>query len=527
LPINSFKLNINLKFMKKALLLISLIVFSNLTIAQTFNLDTSFNLTGRKAFNFFNNIDRSYDCVVQPDNKIVVVGLSKNQSTNFFELCFTRVNTDGSIDNSFGTNGTTKVSMGNQSSIGGMTPRIKMDANNRYVAVNSGRSTSGGSQDIMVCRLTSTGVIDLTFHTTGSLFVDMTGANTQPDQANGFDIDAYGNIYIAGVVGVSPPFDNRLAIIKVTDAGTLDPSFDADGKLTLNPTSGNEFGRSVAVQPDGKILVGCTAGNNSYLIRLDSIGSYDNSFNGSGSLPVSIGTSTDLMEIALDSLNNIIVAATSGTNSIGLARISPTGIFDPSFGVGGSTFFKLNNTNCIVGDMKIVNGNEILICGSIGSSSQNYNVFITRVNSTGSLDLTFNTTGYFIDYYSSASIQDDGNAMGLLDDGRIFSCGTIVNSSAVNEDIGMMMIKPQSTSTGISSLENNKYFKFYPNPAKNNITISTSDNMNVIVVDMLGKIVLQTQLQRGDNELNIESLNPGLYFIVDTNSNVKLKFIKE
>jgi len=512
--------------MKKPLLLLMLVFSSAFLQAQSYQLDATFNLTGRKAFNFFNNIDRSYDCVVQPDNKIVIVGLSKNQNTNLFELCFTRVNTDGSIDNSFGTNGTTKVSMGNQSSIGGMTPRIKMDANNRYVAVNSGRSSSGTSQDIMVCRLTSTGVIDPTFHSTGSLFVDMTGANTQPDQANGFDIDAFGNIYIAGVVGVSPPFDNRLAIIKVTDAGNLDPAFDTDGRLTLNPTSGNEFGRSVVVQPDGKILVGCTAGNNSYLIRLDSIGNYDNSFNGGGSLPINIGTSTNLMEIALDSLNNIIVAATSGSNSIGLARISPTGIFDPSFGVGGSTFFKLNNIDCIVGDMKIVNGNEILVCGSVGNSSQNYNVFITKVDSVGDLDSTFNTTGYFIDYYSSASIQDDGNAMGLLDDGRIFSCGTIVNSSAINEDIGMLMIKPQ-TPTGIQSIDGNKQLVLFPNPARNNLTIRTTDNLNIAVIDMLGKVILNSQLLKGENELNIASLNPGLYFIVDTNSNLKLKFIKE
>jgi hypothetical protein len=67
----------------------------------------------------------------------------------------------------------------------------------------------------------------------------------------------------------------------------------------------------------------------------------------------------------------------------------------------------------------------------------------------------------------------------------------------------------------------------YPNPAKSNVVIRASDNLNVIVVDILGKTILQTQLQKGDNELDLVSLNPGLYFIVDISSNLKLKFIKE
>ena len=513
--------------MKKKLLIISFILVNQFCYSQTYTLDSLFNLTGKKIYNFYNNIDRSYDCVVQPDNKIVIVGLSKNPGTNFFELCFTRLNTDGTIDNTFGSSGITKVSMGNQSSIGGMTPRIKMDSDSRFVAVNSGGSQSGGSQDIMVCRLDSTGIIDPTFNSSGSLFVDMTGANSQPDQANGFDIDAYGNIYIAGVVGVSPPFDNRLAIIKVTNAGLLDPTFDTDGKLTLNPVSGNEFGRSVVVQPDGKILVGSTAGNNSYLARIDSTGSFDTSFNVTGAQTISIGASTDLMEIALDSLNNIVVAATSGSTSIGVARLLPNGTFDPSFGTAGKTFFKLNNLDCIVNDLKIVSGDKILVSGSIGNTAQSTNVFITRLKNNGSLDSTFNSNGYYTNSYTSSTVQDDGNAIGLLNDGRIFSCGTIVNSSAVNEDIGMLMIKPQNTSTGISSFESNQQIKLFPNPANSNLTILSSKLLDVLVVDVVGKTILQTRLQIGQNQINIEALNSGLYFIKDLKSSFSLKFVKE
>jgi hypothetical protein len=177
--------------------------------------------------------------------------------------------------------------------------------------------------------------------------------------------------------------------------------------------------------------------------------------------------------------------------------------------------------------MTIVSGDKILVSGSVGNTAQSTNVFITRLKNNGSLDSTFNSNGYYTNSYTSSTVQDDGNAIGLLNDGRIFSCGTIVNSSAVNEDIGMLMIKPQSTTTGISSIESNQQIKLFPNPANSNLTILSSKLLDVLVVDVVGKTILQTRLQVGQNQINIESLNSGLYFIKDLKSNFSLKFIKE
>src|SRR6476620_1659457 len=74
---------------------------------------------------------------------------------------------------------------------------------------------------------------------------------------------------------------------RVLAAGVLDPSWDADGKVTtgqiFNTTDRNEEARSVAVQTTGRVVVGGFAanssGNNDFaLVRYNSNGSVDTTF---------------------------------------------------------------------------------------------------------------------------------------------------------------------------------------------------------------------------------------------------------
>jgi uncharacterized delta-60 repeat protein len=160
--------------------------------------------------------------------------------------------------------------MGNQGSIGGITPALKIDANQKIVIAGSGRGV--GSQDFLVARLNSNGTPDNTFNGTGSIFVDITGANTQPDAASTLAFDASGNIYVTGVVGIAPPFDNELAVIRLTTSGTLDLSFDADGKKYFNPASGNEFGDGIGILSNGNVVMGMSAASGMSLLCMDPSG---------------------------------------------------------------------------------------------------------------------------------------------------------------------------------------------------------------------------------------------------------------
>ena len=514
--------------MKKYLCLVLLLLIVTIGKSQSYVLDSTFNLTGKKTYNFYNNIDRSYGSLVLADEKIVIVGLSKNNTSGSFELCFARFRINGVIDSTFGTNGVTKVSMGNQGSIGGQTPVVKQDAQGRFVAINTGRSATGSSQDLMVCRLDSTGHIDTSFHTTGVLFVDMTGAGSQPDEANAFTFDASGNIYLTGATRTAgSPLDNDFAIVKVNSSGQLDPSFDTDGKKLYNPTATAEFGTGIAVQPDGKIVFGGTAGGKMFVARIDSTGAYDPTFNTVGYRVLStIGSSSDMYCLTLDSLNRIILGGTSAATSAAIVRILPNGALDSSFNLIGSKIYMVAGLTTTVTGMALAPSGKIVFGGAILNSSTGLNFYAARLDSTGAVDLTFNTTGYVQVPVATGNVADEANNMLLLPDGRIFINGTAVVSSAVNEDIEMILLKPVTVISGLSPTEESSIRTIYPNPANDFIIVSCKKEVTIELMNIEGKILLQQQITAGATNINIRSLSKGVYFVKEKGQSHAIKVIK-
>ena len=90
----------------------------------------------------------------------------------------------------------------------------------------------------------------------------------------------------------------------------------------------------------------------------------------------------------------------------------------------------------------------------------------------------------------------------------------------IHEDGGMMGQFVVTSPTGISDNKNdNLDIKIYPNPAKNSITISSSnksnENIEMVIFDMHGKIILSRQIILNDNTtINVSSLAEGIYTVV-------------
>lgn len=90
----------------------------------------------------------------------------------------------------------------------------------------------------------------------------------------------------------------------------------------------------------------------------------------------------------------------------------------------------------------------------------------------------------------------------------------------IHEDGGMMGQFVVTSPTGISDNKNdNLDIKIYPNPAKNSITISSSnksnENIEMVIFDMHGKIILSRQIVLNDNTtINVSSLAEGIYTVV-------------
>jgi uncharacterized delta-60 repeat protein len=515
--------------MKKLFTIIVALTATVCTYAQTLVPDSTFGTNGKKTFTFFNNIDRSFGSVAQADNKIVIVGLSKNTATGSFELCFARFYPSGIIDSTFGTNGTTKVSLGNQGSIGGMTPKIKMDPDGRFVAVNSGYGQST-SQDIFMCRLDTAGMPDVTFNNTGSLFIDMTGTGTWPDIVNAFDFDAAGNIYAVGATrNGGTPLNNDFAVVKVMPNGQLDPTFDTDGKKLFDPTGMAEFGRGLRVQPDGKIIIGGTAGSKMYLIRIDSTGNYDTSFNLTVKLQLTaVGSSSDMFDLTLDDSNRIVVGGVSSSNAA-IVRLNQDGSYDSTFASIGRKLVLVGGTTSTLSDIEIDSNNAIVFTGSNTATGAGLNFYIARLTAAGVMDNTFNTNGYYSLGIGAGSVDDEAEGVCILPDGRYFINGTVVYSSAVNEDIGMCLLKRvPPVPTGINTVEAKELdWSLQGNMVADQLTVNCKKEITFALITLDGKTVLTIFGNIGDNTISVGGLTNGLYIITDLKTRVSTYFLKQ
>ena len=94
--------------------------------------------------------------------------------------------------------------------------------------------------------------------------------------------------------------------------GSLDNTFGTGGKVTTDFGNGNDWGTSVAIQGDGKIVVAGTAYNNSNyefaLIRYNSDGGLDNTFGSGGKVTTDFGYNTVVLSVAIQSDGKIVVA---------------------------------------------------------------------------------------------------------------------------------------------------------------------------------------------------------------------------
>jgi len=99
------------------------------------------------------------------------------------------------------------------------------------------------------------------------------------------------------------------------------------------------------------------------------------------------------------------------------------------------------------------------------------------------------------------------------------------NPGSLNSAIGVPVSAFSSsvtnkTNTAVDVISN-KAIILYPNPFADRLFISNTNNYKWIkIVDMLGKEVLQTQLnQSGALEINTSKLKKGMYIIILANSN--------
>jgi uncharacterized delta-60 repeat protein len=201
--------------------------------------------------------------VLQPDNKIVVAGVTRKvfSCVTSDRFALARYSTDGTLDAAFGTGGLviSDISLDNEPNVANA---VAIQGDGRVLAAGTiSNINSTGDDSFAVARFNTDGTLDSGFGTAGVTTTDFSGDGSG-DTANGVAIQPDGKIIAVGYSGISGTNFTDFALARYNPEGSLDPAFGNGGKVTTDiGTSDQAY--AVAIQPDGKIVVAGDSDNHS------------------------------------------------------------------------------------------------------------------------------------------------------------------------------------------------------------------------------------------------------------------------
>ena len=251
------------------------------------SLDTDFSFDGKVVVDFSGGNESPRGVEIQPDGKIVVACSVDN---GFGTV---RLNTDGTFDTSFDTDG--KVIH----SISGIEEATEMTIQQDGKILICGTVDDGFGNWIAVMRLNTDGSIDNSFSGDG-IVTKIINSNDRPYSVVS---DSNGKIIVGGRTSQGN-FNQSGVLLRYNSDGTEDNSFDTDGFLEVNFSGGADWITSIALQPDGKILTGgfYDINNNDlpvWATRVNVDGTFDPEFSTDGSTSISL-SSLDMQTLAVD-----------------------------------------------------------------------------------------------------------------------------------------------------------------------------------------------------------------------------------
>jgi uncharacterized delta-60 repeat protein len=275
-------------------------------------LDPSFDGDGIVTMNIgTRSMDTAYAVAVQPDGKILLAGSAfmlidtpgSQPSQNDFGLL--RLNADGSVDTDFGDHGKVITDFGFGSDIA-----YSMALQNDGRIVLAGVATNGTDQDLALARFLSDGTLDPKFGKNGHVRTDISGGE---DLISAITVQPDGKLVVAGYTGKGDMFD--VAAARYTEDGSLDNTFGDNGKVTIDVRN-HDIGRAVAVQPDGRIVIGVysdyDAASQFAAVRLSPDGKPDEAFGTSGRLRLPLQKNAGLYGMVLTADGSAVLAGSTG-----------------------------------------------------------------------------------------------------------------------------------------------------------------------------------------------------------------------
>jgi uncharacterized delta-60 repeat protein len=441
-------------------------------------LDTSFSLDGYHV-EAINNMDGLQDIFVQDDQKIIGVGMSWD--SQFIARAYAmRFLPNGDFDPDFGTDGIFIFELDFEAII----YKCIVDSEGRIVL--AGATTDYNGYRLLILRLNSDGTLDDSFGDGGVVAQQVsTAPQFAEDFAFGLNIDSNDNILISGTSD-SEDYIKMPIVVRFNSDGDLDTNFGVNGVATIPVGEGSSSFNDIEIQEDGKIIAAGYFGNTILwnvllLTRFNEDGSLDTTFGEDGIVKYSYSDVTDEIEnIVLKPDGNILVVGFAGSvtynyNTL-LGQFNADGSVDTAFGDDGFVSEDVANFD-VADEVKLLADGSIIIGGTSGEGPPNsVQLAVWKYSADGSAYMDFGDEGFA--QVQLPNLYGLGYAMDIQADEKILIGGQARATAGNANHFVFARLHNSTTISGLFDGVNNLEVQVYPNPSKASELISISLNQN-------------------------------------------------
>lgn len=337
--------------------------------------DTTFGNSGKVMtdFNPTAHQDQVLAAVVQPDDKIVLAGFIHITQGGNLLWAVMRFNPNGSVDNSFGTDG--KVTLSLVGSPSNQAFGLTVAPSGEVVV--AGTYWNGNSLQTGVVRLSSTGSVISTmtnFQDTGA------GGYNKP---NAVRVQPDGKIVTGGYFNPGGQNVYNIKLVRFNADGTPDSGFGTGGAVWENAGI-NEVITDIELLPDGRIVACGTRGNDFLVMRFLPNGQLDPSFGTNGRAVTTFNSSYAIPEMVVRPSGKILLAGRS-VNNIAVAYYNADGSPDTTFNGTGKLVFNFQTGQFVIPMDVAVDSVGRVVLG--GASSENLSSAAFAATRLKSLDV--------------------------------------------------------------------------------------------------------------------------------------------
>lgn len=375
---------------------------------------------------------------LQPDGKIVVAGTIFNSESHTSDFGVARLNANGFLDKGFANAGYQRIDFFGDDDL---PSSIVSQSNGKVLVGGRAYNPANGVSDFALVRLNTNGTLDESFDNDGKQTTDFSGNS---DEVEAIAVLPGGKIVAGGETYNDATGHYSMAVARYNADGSLDKSFSGDGKKTTSFTGTDGLTHALAVQTDGKIVLAGEVGEafveptSAALVRYNVNGSLDNSFSGDGKATIDFGDTINVATaIVVQPDGKLVIGGYAyspkeGNDDFVLARFNSNGTPDKTFGKDGKVKTDFDRGYDEIVSVIVLPDGKILASGTVFSSNaDNGDYAMALYNADGKLEHKFGHKGFVTGYYKAG--DSHVNAVAVQVDGKVVVAGSAYTGKTLSD----------------------------------------------------------------------------------------------